>query len=165
MAEHFFDHNRLDVYRLSIEYVAAAFASSRSLEALHGETKKDRHSNSAARKIASVNVACFRYYQRTSDRLHMRRFAEKLRIRHHWEMHGFQKRMAIEQRNHGCPNEIGSFVAKHSPSQTGLRSTQSKSDPSGSTYVSKMPNLQLPRQLTQLVPRRRKKSTQQPASR
>ena len=35
MTEHFFDHNRLDVYRLSIEYVAAAFASSRSLEGLH----------------------------------------------------------------------------------------------------------------------------------
>jgi len=35
MTEHFFDHDRLDVYRLSIEYVAAAFASSRSLEGLH----------------------------------------------------------------------------------------------------------------------------------
>ena len=35
MTEHFFDHNRLDVYRLSIEYVAAAYASSRSLEGLH----------------------------------------------------------------------------------------------------------------------------------
>ena len=35
MTEHFFDHNRLDVYRLSIEYVAAAFVSSRSLERLH----------------------------------------------------------------------------------------------------------------------------------
>ena len=45
----------------------------------------------------------------------MRRFAEKLRISLHWKMHCFQKRMAIEQRNHGCPNEIGSFDAKHSP--------------------------------------------------
>ncbi|XZE43808.1 hypothetical protein SH467x_003384 [Pirellulaceae bacterium SH467] len=35
MTEHFFDHDRLDVYSLSIEYVAAAFASSRSLEGLH----------------------------------------------------------------------------------------------------------------------------------
>ena len=35
MTEHFFDHNRLDVYRLSIEYVAAAFVSSRSLGGLH----------------------------------------------------------------------------------------------------------------------------------
>ena len=35
LTEHFFDHDRLDVYRLSIEYVAAAFASSRSLEGLH----------------------------------------------------------------------------------------------------------------------------------
>ena len=35
MTEHFFDHDRLDVYHLSIEYVAAAFASSRSLEGLH----------------------------------------------------------------------------------------------------------------------------------
>jgi four helix bundle protein len=37
MTEHFFDHDRLDVYRLSIEYVATAFDSSRSLEGL------DRH--------------------------------------------------------------------------------------------------------------------------
>jgi hypothetical protein len=79
-------------------------------------------------------------------------------------MHGFQKKMAIEQPNHGCPNEMGSFDAKHSPPQTRLRSTQSKSDPSGSTYIGKMPHLQLPCQLTQLVPGRRKKSTQQPAS-
>ena len=35
MTEHLFDHNRLDVYRLSIEYVANAFDSSRSLEGLH----------------------------------------------------------------------------------------------------------------------------------
>ena len=35
MTEYFFDHDRLDVYRLSIEYVAASFASSRSLEGLH----------------------------------------------------------------------------------------------------------------------------------
>ena len=35
MTEHFFDHDRLDVYRLSIEYVANAFDSSRSLEGLH----------------------------------------------------------------------------------------------------------------------------------
>ena len=42
-----------------------------------GESKKDRHSNSVTRKIASVNLAYFRYYQRTSDGLHMRCFAEK----------------------------------------------------------------------------------------
>jgi len=47
------------------------------------KTKKDRHSNSVTRKIGSVNLACIRNYQRTSDRLHMRRFAEKLRIRRH----------------------------------------------------------------------------------
>ena len=35
MAEYRFDHDRLDVYRLSIEYVADAFDSSRSLEGLH----------------------------------------------------------------------------------------------------------------------------------
>jgi four helix bundle protein len=35
MTEHFFDHDRLDVYRLSIEYVANAFDSPRSLEGLH----------------------------------------------------------------------------------------------------------------------------------
>jgi hypothetical protein len=32
MAEHLFDHDRLDVYRLSIEYVATAFDTARSLE-------------------------------------------------------------------------------------------------------------------------------------
>jgi four helix bundle protein len=35
MTEYLFDHDRLDVYRLSIEYVADAFDSSRSLEGLH----------------------------------------------------------------------------------------------------------------------------------
>ncbi len=82
-------------------------------------------------------------------------FAKKLRIALHWEMHGSLRSMAIEQRNRGCPNEIGSFDAKHSPPQTRRRIPQSKSDPSGSTYIGKMPNLQLPCQLTQLVPNRR----------
>jgi hypothetical protein len=31
----FFDHDRLDVYRLSIEYIATEFDSSRSMEGLH----------------------------------------------------------------------------------------------------------------------------------
>jgi hypothetical protein len=35
MTEHFFDHDRLDVYRLSIEYLANVFDTSRSLEGLH----------------------------------------------------------------------------------------------------------------------------------
>lgn len=35
MTEHFFDHDRLDVYRLAIEYVANAFGTSRSLEGLY----------------------------------------------------------------------------------------------------------------------------------
>jgi hypothetical protein len=35
MKEHFFDHDRLDVYRLSIEYFANAFDTSRLLEGLH----------------------------------------------------------------------------------------------------------------------------------
>jgi four helix bundle protein len=35
MAEPIFDHDRLDVYRLSIEYVAAAFDVSKSLNGLH----------------------------------------------------------------------------------------------------------------------------------
>ena len=35
MTEYQFDHDRLDVYRLSIEYVAAAFDFSRTLEGLH----------------------------------------------------------------------------------------------------------------------------------
>ncbi len=35
MMEAIFDHERLDVYRLSVEYVAIAFESSRSLEGLH----------------------------------------------------------------------------------------------------------------------------------
>ena len=119
------------------------------------ETKKDRHCNSLTRKIPSVNLACFRYYQRTSDGLHMRCFAEKLRMTLHWELQGSPRKIAIKQRNHGCPNQIGSFGAKHPAPQTRLRRTQSKSNPSGSTYISKMSNLQLPCQLTQLVPSRR----------
>ena len=35
MTEPIFDHDRLDVYRLSIEYVAAAFDVSKSLNGLH----------------------------------------------------------------------------------------------------------------------------------
>ena len=35
MTEYLFDHDRLDVYRPSIEYVANAFETSRSLEGLH----------------------------------------------------------------------------------------------------------------------------------
>jgi four helix bundle protein len=35
MTEHVFDHDKLDVYRLSIEYVAKAFDSAQSLEGLH----------------------------------------------------------------------------------------------------------------------------------
>ncbi len=35
MTGYLFDHDRLDVYRLSIEYVANSFESSRSLEGLH----------------------------------------------------------------------------------------------------------------------------------
>jgi hypothetical protein len=53
------------------------------------------------RKIASVNLAYFRYYQRTSDGLHMTRFAEKLRMTLHWETHCSLRKLAIEQRNHG----------------------------------------------------------------
>ena len=39
------------------------------------EAQKDRRSDSVTRKIASVNLAYFRNYQRMSDRLHRRRFA------------------------------------------------------------------------------------------
>lgn len=35
MIEHVFDHERLRVYRLSIEYVAAAFEESAPLSRLH----------------------------------------------------------------------------------------------------------------------------------
>jgi four helix bundle protein len=35
MTDYFFDHDRLAVYRLSIEYVAKAFDTSRSLDGLH----------------------------------------------------------------------------------------------------------------------------------
>ena len=35
MTEYLFDHDRLDVYRLSIEYVANAFDTSRLLAGLH----------------------------------------------------------------------------------------------------------------------------------
>lgn len=101
----------------------------------YSRVKKDRHGNSVARKITSINVTCFRCYQRTSDGMQMRYLAEKLRITLHWEMHGLPRKMAIEQRIGGCLNEIGSFDVKHSPPQTRLRRIQSKSDTSGSTYV------------------------------
>jgi hypothetical protein len=52
------------------------------------EAQKDRHSDSVTRKIASFNLAYFRYYQRALDGLRMRRFAEKLRIRLRREMYG-----------------------------------------------------------------------------
>ncbi len=42
MTDHFFDHDRLDVYRLSIEYVAKAFDTSRSLEGLQIKIGTDR---------------------------------------------------------------------------------------------------------------------------
>ncbi|MFN9986357.1 MAG: four helix bundle protein [Pirellula sp.] len=35
MTEHCFDHDRLDVYRLAIEYVANSLETSRSLEGIH----------------------------------------------------------------------------------------------------------------------------------
>ncbi|MFN7734547.1 MAG: four helix bundle protein [Pirellula sp.] len=35
MTDHFFDHDPLDAYRLSIEYVAKAIDTSRSLEGFH----------------------------------------------------------------------------------------------------------------------------------
>jgi len=35
MTEYLFDHDRFDVYRLLIEYVANAFETSRSLKGLH----------------------------------------------------------------------------------------------------------------------------------
>jgi hypothetical protein len=35
MTENLFDHDRLDVYRLSIEYVASAFETSSGLSGLH----------------------------------------------------------------------------------------------------------------------------------
>ena len=35
MTDYLFDHDRLDVYRLSIEYVANAFDTSRLLSGLH----------------------------------------------------------------------------------------------------------------------------------
>ena len=54
-----------------------------SLAYFRKEPKKDRHSNFVTRKIVSVSLAYFRYYQRTPDRLHIRRFAEKLRIGRH----------------------------------------------------------------------------------
>ena len=48
MTEHFFDHDRLDVYRLSIEYVATAFDSSRSMEGLY------RHARGSALECAAI---------------------------------------------------------------------------------------------------------------
>ena len=57
MTEYFFDHDRLDVYRLSIEYVAASFASSRSLEGLHRHARDQwlRAAQAIPLNIAEVN--------------------------------------------------------------------------------------------------------------
>ncbi|MFN7735173.1 MAG: four helix bundle protein, partial [Pirellula sp.] len=65
MTDHFFDHDRLDVYRLSIDYVAKAFATSQSLEGLH------RHARDqwlrAAQSIP-LNIGCGRGQRRLPDR-------------------------------------------------------------------------------------------------
>jgi four helix bundle protein len=57
MTERFFDHDRLDVYRLSIEYVANAFDTSRSLEGLHRHARDQwlRAAQSIPLNIASGN--------------------------------------------------------------------------------------------------------------
>ena len=41
MTEHLFDNDRLDVYRLSIEYVANAFDTSRLLSGLHRHAESE----------------------------------------------------------------------------------------------------------------------------
>ncbi len=57
MTEHLFDHDRLDVYRLAIEYVAIAFESSRSLEGLqrHAHEKWPRAAQFIPLNIAEGN--------------------------------------------------------------------------------------------------------------
>ena len=57
MTENFFDHDRLDVYRLSIEYVADAFDISRSLEGLyrHAQDQWLRAAQSIPLNIAEGN--------------------------------------------------------------------------------------------------------------
>jgi len=42
MNEPVFDHDRLDVYRLSIDYVAASFADARSLEVRRSNVLRSR---------------------------------------------------------------------------------------------------------------------------
>ncbi len=57
MTEPFFDHDRLDVDRLSIEYVAAAFDVSKSLSGLHRHARDQwlRAAQSIPRNIAEGN--------------------------------------------------------------------------------------------------------------
>ena len=57
MTEPIFDHDRLDVYRLSIEYVAAAFDVSRALSGLHRHARDQwlRAAQSIALNIAEGN--------------------------------------------------------------------------------------------------------------
>ena len=43
MTDYLFDHDRLDVYRLSIEYVANAFDTSRLLSGLHRHARDAEH--------------------------------------------------------------------------------------------------------------------------
>ncbi len=60
MTEYLFDHDRLDVYRLSIEYVADAFGSSRSLEGLYRHARDQwlRAAQSIPLNIAEGNGKC-----------------------------------------------------------------------------------------------------------
>jgi len=57
MTEFLFDHDRLDVYRLSVEYVATAFERSRSLSGLHRHARDQwlRASQSIPLNIAEGN--------------------------------------------------------------------------------------------------------------
>jgi four helix bundle protein len=57
MKEHLFDHDRLDVYRLSIEYVACSFEASQSLSGLHRHAREQwlRAAQSIPLNIAEGN--------------------------------------------------------------------------------------------------------------
>ena len=58
MTEHFFYRDRLDVYRLSIEYVATAFDTSRSLEEPNRRARDQwLRANTFVQSITSTSTA------------------------------------------------------------------------------------------------------------
>jgi hypothetical protein len=72
MTTHSFDHERLDVYRLAIEYVAVSFDASESLDGRHRAWFGDRKCRHPGRAIGDagnqVSRRCYHESDTASDR-------------------------------------------------------------------------------------------------